>query len=214
MVRINRPSRWRAPFTVRLAVARWRARLIRRRRLLHALIVVVVVLAPVVVGVRVDDARARWGDVTTVVVASAAAPAGGPVGAAAPELAVVPADPLVDDALPSLPDSGSRLRLALRPGEVVTGRHLVSGDRGEVGPHERVLAIPLGPSTPPLRAGDDIELVLLAPTHSIAGEPPPSTVVARVVDPGDDAVLVAVRAEAIPAVAGVLTRGDVVIARR
>lgn len=198
-------------------MARFRARLVRRRQHLRALVVVLVALASVVVGLRIDATRAeraRWGDVTTAVVATAAAPAGGPIRTSAPALVTLPADPLVDDALRSLPDGGDRLRLAVRPGEVVTERHLSSGRIGGLDPHERVLAVPAGPPTPPLRAGDDIELVLLGGAHSLASESPPSTVAARVIDPGEDAVLVAVRADAIRTVAGALVRGDVVIARR
>ena len=216
MVTFNRYSRWRVPFPARLAVARLRARLVRRRRMLRATVALFVASALLVLGLRLDDgraARARWGDVATVVMATAAAPAGGPVEAAAPELVVVPDATLVDDALRSPPADDARLRLGLRPGEIVTDRHLASGGDDRLTRHERAIAVPVDEATPALDVGDDIELVLLEP-YSDADDPRAIAVAGRVVEPGEGAVLVAIGADAVGRVAATMVTGAVIIARR
>lgn len=156
---------------------------------------------------------ARWGTTVDVVVARASAEPGSEVAAARPSLVARPRAVVVEDAVRIQPAKSTRLRLPVRPGDILTARHLDAAAH-RLAPDARALAIPTGANTPPLQVGDAVDLVLVADPFA-AEAPSFEAMVASVVlavDP--DEVTVRVPVDRVVAVVRAASHGEVAVVRR
>jgi Flp pilus assembly protein CpaB len=158
-----------------------------------------------------EAARHRWGTARSVVVAVRELPAGhrvepGDVRRRSWPTALVPSG-----ALSSL-DDGVVVAAPVMAGEPVVRSRLGRAQAGPVAaalaPGRRAVALPVGDAPPPVAVGDQVDLVA-------AGSAATAQVVARdasVVAVQSGAVVVAVTTDELPAVAGGLVDGRVVVA--
>jgi Flp pilus assembly protein CpaB len=161
---------------------------------------------------RAEEQAARFGDVRTVLVARRTIAAGAvlrPADVVEREMpmALLPAGPLA--AAPF----GKTVIVPLSRGEVVLAAKVapegLHGVAALLRPGERALAVPVGPGTPPLAMGDEVDV--LATTQGDGT----TTVVAhggRVVGADERAVTVAVREADAPGVATALAAATVTLA--
>ena len=105
-------------------------------------------------------ARARWNDGVPVLVASA--PLGADRVLMPDDVTLVRLPPALApaDALAALP-TGTRLAVDVAAGTPVTASLLADADRVDAPPGWRVVAVPAGTVTPPLQAGDTVDVIAL-----------------------------------------------------
>ena len=158
-----------------------------------------------------EQARDRWGTARLVVVAVHDLPAGHRIGAGDVRRQRWPAALVPPGALSSL-DAGEVVAAPVMAGEPVVRGRLGRARAGPVAAAlsagRRAVTIPAGDTPPPVAVGDEVDLVA-------AGSALAAQVVARgasVVAVRDRAVVVAVTTDELPAVAGGLVDGTVVVA--
>ncbi len=157
--------------------------------------------------------KARWGTTIDVVVARATAQPGSEVAAARPYVVARPRAVVVDDAVRAQPAPSTRLRLPVRPGDVLTARHLVAAaDR--LPPDDRAMAIPTGRSTPPLQVGDAVDLVLVSDPFGDETTSSQAMVASVVLAVDADEVTVRVPVDRVVAVVRAAAHGEVAVVRR
>ena len=180
---------------------------------------------------RAEAQAARYGSVRTVAVAARPLDAGTVLAEGDVERRTLPAAFL--PAAPVAPEPvGHALLVAVAEGEPLLEAKLAAfGVRGVASllpPGTRALAVPVGPASPPLQRGDRVDVlatfdttpagaetdgVLVAGAGPADGAPTfPVAEGAVVVDVGEEAVSVAVRAEEAPRLAFTLARGTATIA--
>ena len=158
-----------------------------------------------------QEARQRWGTARSVVVAIHDLPAGHRVGPGDVRRQSWPAALVPAGALSSL-DDGVVVAAPVVAGEPVVRSRLGRARAGPVAatlaPGRRAVTLPVGDAPPPVAVGDQVDLVASG-----------STVAAQLVARGatvmavrERAVVVAVTTDELPAVAGGLVDGTVVVA--
>ena len=180
------------------------------------------VLIALVVFVALDAAagqrrlHAEWGRLEPVVVASADVATGTQVDDAALFVVERPTGAVPADALERLPEAGDRLVAPLLAGDVVRDRDVASGRaRIDVPPGTRIVGVPRTFETPLLRAGDQVDVILLAdPVLGGVHEPVVLDAPATVMSVDDDIVSVAVRTAQVVDVTATLAIGRVALALR
>jgi len=162
---------------------------------------------------RAEAGAARYGSLRLVAVATRPVAAGQVVQA--PDVAwrrvpraFLPASPVARAPV------GHSAVVALVAGEVVLEARLapwgVRGPAALMPPGARALAVPVGPSSPPVASGDRVDVLA-----TVDGSTPPTFAVAGraiVVEVAPSRVTVAVSAEEAPRVAFAITRGAVTLA--
>jgi Flp pilus assembly protein CpaB len=188
---------------------------VARRPLVHWLLIG---LAAVLTGAFVysraagaEDARHRWGTARPVVVAVHDLAAGHRIVPGDVRRRSWPAALLPSGALSSL-EEGAVVAAPVVAGEPVLRNRLGRARAGPVAaalsPGRRAVTIPVGDTPPSVAAGDQVDLVA-------AGSAPAAQVVAHgasVMAVDERAVVVAVTTDELPAVAGGLVDGTVVVA--
>lgn len=166
------------------------------------------------VGRAVAEA-ARYGGLRPVLVATRPVPAGTALTATDAEVRRIPAAFVPPGALSALP-AGRRVMVPLFPGEAVLDAHLspagVGGIAARLPPGTRAVAIPADEATPPLRAGDTVDVIAVFATDAATEPAFPVARAARVVAVDADTVTVAVTPAEANRVAFALTAGRVVLA--
>lgn len=183
-------------------------RLLRRRDVYWALAAALALAAGVIAHGQTSDARAivaRLGATTQVLVADVELAPGDPLAPAA-TLVAVPVGLAPEGAVSSpLADGVAARRIAA--GAIVTAFDL--DDATAPGPDEASVAVASSVSTPPVRPGDDVTLVLAAdPFVGLEGR----LVDGRVVTNVDDRVVVAVARSDLADVAAALQAGGLTVA--
>lgn len=193
----------------------------RRPRLRRALAAVTGVACGAVVMLtmqQAEGARERWGRTVPVLVATRDIPAGEALDASNSRVVGHP-EPLVPaGALGSAPPR-TRVSAALFAGEVVREERLAPGDLSSVAARlpegTRAIAIPSEPgTTPPLRVGDLVDIVVALPTDAAGGGPPGFALATEVtvVDVSDQAATLAVPRDVAPRVAVAFGQGAITLA--
>ena len=158
-----------------------------------------------------DGARQRWGDRRPVVVATVDLAPGLVLGDDNTRTEAWPVALLPDDALRSLP-AGAVVAEPIGAGEPVRRRRIGRAGAGPVAAllpiGTRGVTVPVGDAPPPVSPGDRVDVVAagLASDGSLVAAD------ALVVAVDERSVVVAVRAAELPAVAGALVGGTVVMA--
>jgi Flp pilus assembly protein CpaB len=192
----------------------------RRPRLRRVASVAVGVLVAALVHTTLSAATAerdRWERTAGVVVSAADLPAGHVLGAHDLEQRSLPVAAVPDGALASRP-LGQALRHPVRRGEVLVEDRLAPGGlRGlaaRLPAGHRAVALPADPSvTPPLEAGDRVDVLVSVDPTAVSGAP--TFVLAPgvlVLDVGELAVTVAVPASDAPRVAFAAASGSIALA--
>lgn len=147
----------------------------------------------------VADAKHRWGEARSVVVARRRIEIGATVGADDVAAAAWPAG-LVPDGAVEGSAVGRTVVAAIEPGEVILNARLapdgLSGIAALVPDGWRALAIPIAPTVIALRPGDHVDLIAGFDVASSGGGGPPALTVARdalVIAIDDQRLTVAVR---------------------
>jgi hypothetical protein len=185
-------------------LARFRLRIARRVAppWIVAVVLAVVTGSIVWAALAAADRRQRaWGGTDLVVVASRAVAAGEPLVAANTRRLPVPRSLAPADAVHELP-AAALTSVALAAGEPVRLARLVGPGVAVAG--TMLLAVPTGPTSPPLHAGDHLDLYGRAPV-AIAEDVATITVAA-------DRAVVAARPEQVGAIVAALADGPLVIA--
>jgi Flp pilus assembly protein CpaB len=205
-----------------------RRRFLPRRVRRHPLVRAAAVLVPMLVVVSLvqrtaasaSDARRRWGQQQSIVVARHRIAIGETVRADAVELQSWP-NALVPPGAMSTGPIGRTVVATIEPGEAVVAARLApDGLRGMaalVPPGFRALAIPVGPSIIALSVGDRVDLIAGFDAVSAGGDQAPAFVVAAnaiVVAVDDQRVTVAVRESDAARVVFAIVTGTVVPALR
>lgn len=205
-----------------------RRRLIPRRIRHHPLTRIATVTGIAAIGLlfarhTVDgtlDARRRWGEQRTVVVATQRIEIGDVVAEGTFSVESWPAGVIPSSALDVAPVGRTALA-AIEPGEaIVSTRVAPEGLRGVaalVPVGYRALAVPVGPSVIALRVGDRVDLIAGFDVASSSGGGAPALTVARdalVVAVDEDRVTVAVRESEASHLAFAIVAGTIVPALR
>jgi Flp pilus assembly protein CpaB len=213
---------------------RVRRRIIARRRLVprrvrhHPLVRAAAVVAAAAVALTIAnhmvdgvlDARRRWGEQRSVVVASRRIEIGDVVQEDAFELETWPNGVVPPTALETAPVGRVALAVIEQGEAIVATRLAPDGLRGMaalVPPGSRALAVPVGPSVLALHVGDRVDLIAgFDVAGSSAGGSPTLTVArdALVVAVDEDRVTVAVRESEAPHLAFAIVAGTIVPALR
>jgi len=167
---------------------------------------------------QADQARVAWGESTTVLVAARDLLAGERLDGDNTRLVEHPVPLVPDGALTARPEDG-RVTAAVFAGEVLREERLAPRGASEMAarlPHgTRAVAIPVEPgTTPPLTAGDLVEVLVALPPEA-AGAGPPGFALASdvlVVNVNDAAVTIAVSRDVAPRLAVAFGQGAVTLA--
>jgi Flp pilus assembly protein CpaB len=193
----------------------------RRPRLRGALVAAVALLCGAAVAATVqqaEDARDAWGEATRVLIASEDLDAGTRLTTGNTRVAAHPAPLVADGALTGVP-ADARVAAPVLEGEVVRAERLAPAGASPVAARlpagTRAMAIPVEVgTTPPLRVGDHVEVLVALSPESSAGGPPGFSLVedAPVVEVTDAAVTIAVARDVAPRLAAAFGRGAVTLA--
>ncbi|NNC81273.1 MAG: hypothetical protein HKN94_14110 [Acidimicrobiales bacterium] len=214
-LRLRQPWRW-LPYSVRLRWARLRWVVVRYRVGARGLWLAVVVLLFVTWANSTRAAtlaRDQWGATEVVVVADRALAVGDLLTPASIRLGSRPALMVPSDAVLEPPLDGT-LATSLQPGEILTARHLAAtrAQSLTLRSTDRAIGVPIDASTPPLVAGDLVDLLLIevGPASGQRAEVSEAVVLAV----GDTSATVSVAESDVDAIASVLVDGAIVVALR
>jgi Flp pilus assembly protein CpaB len=193
----------------------------RRPRLRGAVVAVIAVGSGTAVAAIVqhaEDARSAWGAGVPVLVASEDLAAGDRLRPGNTRVVAHPA-PLVPDGALRVRPSGARVTAPVYAGEAIRRERLAPSGTSAVAARlpsgARAMAIPVDPgTTPPLRVGDRVEVVVALPSED-AGRGAPGFSLATdvpVVDVTEAAVTIAVSRDVAPRLAVAFGQGAVTLA--
>jgi len=214
-LRLRQPWRW-LPYSVRLRWARLRSVVVRHRVGARGLWLAVAVLLFVTWANATRAAtlaKDQWGATDVVVVADRALAVGDPLTPASIRLGARPAVMVPSDAVLEPPLDGT-LATSLQPGEILTARHLAAtrAQSLTLRSTDRAIGVPIDASTPPLSAGDLVDLLLIDVGSASGQRAEVSEAVVLAV--GETSATVSVAESDVDAIASVLVDGAVVVALR
>lgn len=215
----GRPIRWRQPwrwmpFGLRLRLARVRAWAARKRLIRRTLVIAGVLVAFTIWANAVTAAKAteqRWGEIVDVVVLAEAPALGEVITAEHLRLEARPVAFVPEDAFHEVDVVAGSVVTQLATDDVLRARDLRDAESALVVPDgRRALAIEQGPTMPAVPVGGRVDLHVIAdPLDGIAT---PLETDGLVLEVGEEAIIVAVPANAVAAVAEGLLRNRVVVA--